>query len=99
VSDCFRVGVEEEVEMLPYAGVRSVSIESCLIQWCTLIWVYTPIKTLLNFFVTPLVLITVNFAVHHFQLKKFIVCDCNILKKCVGKFLPCVHRNICSILT
>jgi len=29
VSDCFRVGVEEEVEMLPYAGVRSVSIESC----------------------------------------------------------------------
>jgi hypothetical protein len=29
VSNFFRVGVEEEVEMLPYAGVRSVSIERC----------------------------------------------------------------------
>jgi hypothetical protein len=29
VINFFRVGVEEEVEMLPYAGVRSVSIEKC----------------------------------------------------------------------
>jgi hypothetical protein len=41
----FRVGVEEEVEMLPYAGVRSVSIvlriRDKLIYWISKVAVFT----------------------------------------------------------
>jgi hypothetical protein len=41
----FRVGVEEEVEMLPYAGVRSVStvlrIGDRLVDWIRKVAVFT----------------------------------------------------------